>query len=209
MASEAKGRRFDSCQARHRLIVGVTGASGAILAERFLLRAREIAAVELHLILSPAALLTAQLELGKKKREWAALADRCYRFDDLAAAPASGSFPALGMVIVPCSMKTLAAVAHGFSDNLITRAAEVTLKERRRLVLAVRETPLSLVHLRNMTQVTEAGAVVMPPVPAFYAGVTTIAEAADQFAYRILALFGWDHPQAVRWSGPNERPSEG
>ncbi|HCO78141.1 MAG TPA: 3-octaprenyl-4-hydroxybenzoate carboxy-lyase [Rhodocyclaceae bacterium] len=201
MASEAKGRRFDSCRARHRLIVAVTGASGAILAERFLLRAREVAEIELHLILSPAALLTAQLELGKKRRDWTTLADTVYRHDDLAAPLASGSFPTAGMVIIPCSMKTLAAVAHGFSDNLITRAAEVTLKERRRLVLAVRETPLSLVHLRNMMLATEAGAVVMPPVPAFYAGVTTIEAAADQFACRVLDLLGWSHPNAVRWSG--------
>jgi len=196
-----------------RLVVAVTGASGALLAERLLLRVRELAGIEVHLILSPAALLTAQLELGRKRRDWAALAAVTYRANDLAAPLASGSFATAGMVVIPCSMKTLAAIAHGFSDNLIGRAAEVTLKERRRLVLAVRETPLSLVHLRNMTAVTEAGAVVMPPVPAFYAGVATMTEMADQFACRVLAQFGWSHPATVRWReavppvGDDEAPS--
>lgn len=185
--------------AKARLVVAVTGASGALLAERFLLRARELPGLELHLIVSPAALLTAQLELGKKRRDWLALADRCYRAEELAAPIASGSFPTAGMVVIPCSMKTLAAIAHGLSDNLIGRAAEVTLKERRRLVLAVRETPLSLVHLRNLVAVTEAGAVVMPPLPAFYAGVATLAEMADQFACRVLEQFGWTHPATFRW----------
>ncbi len=186
------------------LVVAVTGASGALLAHRFLLAAQEVT-LPVHLVISRAARRTARLELEDGAPDWPQLAAVCYRDEDLAAPIASGSFPTRGMVVIPCSIKTLAAVAYGLTDNLIARAADVTLKERRQLVLAVRETPLNLVHLRAMTQATEAGAIVMPPVPMFYAGATSVEAMADAFAYRVLDLFGVAHPRAVRWQGASPR----
>jgi 4-hydroxy-3-polyprenylbenzoate decarboxylase/2,5-furandicarboxylate decarboxylase 2 len=186
---------------KQRLVVGVTGASGAVVALRFLQVLRELAAWETHLILSPAAVMTAQMELGQGREAFEALADHVYNHKDIGAALASGSFLTAGMVIVPCSMNSLAAVAHGLSHNLITRAADVTLKERRRLVLVTRETPLNLVHLRNMAAVTEAGGIIFPPVPSFYLGQLDFEGYITQICGRILDLFGINAPSVKRWQG--------
>ena len=156
-----------------RIVVGITGATGAVYGVRLLQRLRENG-VETHLVVTPAGVLNAHHELGLDRKALEALADRCYSPADVGAAIASGSFVTQAMVVAPCSMKTLAAVAHGLSDNLLTRAADVTLKERRRLLLMVRETPFNLAHLRNMTAVTEMGGVIFPPLPAFYHRPQTI-----------------------------------
>jgi 4-hydroxy-3-polyprenylbenzoate decarboxylase len=166
--------------------VGVSGATGAIFAIRLLEVLRAQPDVESHLILTSAARQTIALETNVPVREVEELADFSYRINDIAAAPSSGSFRIDGMVIVPCSMNTLGAIANGVSDNLLLRAADVSLKERRRLVLVARETPLHLGHLRNMVSATESGAVVMPPVPAFYHRPTTIEQVVDQTVQRIV-----------------------
>ncbi|RDI56045.1 UbiX family flavin prenyltransferase [Nocardia mexicana] len=187
---------------RPRLIVGVTGASAPQLAVHLLTALRRSAVVETHLVISRAAHRTLELETGVRPDELAALADVCHQRGDIAASIASGSFLTMGMVVVPCSMKTLAAIAHGYSDDLLTRAADVCLKERRRLVLVARETPLSLVHLRNMTAVTEAGAVVLPPVPAFYQRPDSIADLLAHLSGKVLDQFGIAHDLSPRWEGP-------
>lgn len=183
-----------------RLIVGITGASGIVYGIRLLelLRATPI---ETHLILSDSARLALVYETDWKPREVEALAAAVHPFRDVAACVASGSFATVGMVIAPCSMRTLAEIASGATSSLLTRAADVVLKERRRLVLMVRETPLNLVHLRNMTTVTEMGAIVFPPVPAFYARPGSIAELVDFTVRRVLDLFGVDDEIAPipRW----------
>lgn len=171
---------------KKRIIVAVTGATGALYAVRVLTLLRKQADVESHLIISPAGILNLQHELDMQRSELFELADVVHNFKDVGASVASGSFKTHGMIIVPCSMRTLAAVAHGFADNLITRAADVVLKERRRLVMVVRETPFNLAHLRNMTAVTEMGAVVFPPLPAFYFRPQNITELVDHSAIRIL-----------------------
>jgi flavin prenyltransferase len=153
---------------RPRLIIAITGATGAVYGVRLLQFLRAHGLAETHVLISEAGLLSLHQELGMKRRELDALADASYALRDVGASLASGSFQSHGMVVAPCSMKTLAAIAHGLSDNLITRAADVVLKERRRLVLMVREAPLNLAHLRNMTAVTEMGGIIFPPVPAFY-----------------------------------------
>ena len=155
-------------QHRKRLIIAITGATGVIYGIRLLQVLRDIASVETHLLISEAGVLNLHQELDMKRKDVEALADVVHNVRDVGAAIASGSFQSDGMIIAPCSMKTLAAVAHGFSDNLITRAADVVLKERRRLVLMVRETPFNLAHLRNMTAVTEMGGIIFPPLPGFY-----------------------------------------
>ena len=151
-----------------RLIVGITGASGAVYGVRLLRILRNMNHIETHLVISGAAILTLRHEMGLSAAEVSLLADKTYNIGEMAAAIASGSFQSAGMIIAPCSMKTLSAIANGFCDNLMTRAADVMLKERRRLVLMVRETPLNLVHIRNMQSVTEMGGIIYPPVPAFY-----------------------------------------
>jgi 4-hydroxy-3-polyprenylbenzoate decarboxylase len=183
-----------------RLVVGITGASGAVYGVRLLQRARALG-VTTHLVVTPAGVLNAHHELGADRRELEALADQCHNPADVGACIASGSFTTDAMVVAPCSMKTLAAIAHGLSDNLLTRAADVTLKERRRLVLLVRETPFNLAHLRNMTAVTEMGGIVFPPLPAFYHRPKTIDELVDETVERVLALVGVAsaHPRA--WPG--------
>ena len=183
-----------------RVVVGITGATGAVYAVRLLKRLRE-SALETHLVVTSAGVLNVHHELGLDRRELEALADRAYNPADVGAAIASGSFATRAMVVAPCSMKTLAAVAHGLSDNLLTRAADVTLKERRRLVLMVRETPFNLAHLRNMTAATEMGAVVFPPLPAFYHRPTTIDELIDDTVERVLALLGVDGTHEKSWGG--------
>jgi 4-hydroxy-3-polyprenylbenzoate decarboxylase len=184
-----------------RLVVAITGATGAVYGVRLLEKLRARPDAETHLVLTEAALQTLHQETGLQKKDVEALADVVYSNKEIGAAIASGSFQHEGMVVAPCSMKTLAAVAHAYSDNLVTRAADVTLKERRRLVLMVRETPFNLAHLRNMTAVTEMGGVIFPPLPAFYHQPQTIAELVDHTAARVLDLFGLDDPSAPRWDG--------
>lgn len=185
---------------KQRLVVGVSGATGAIYARRLLERLREHGGVETHLVISPPGVLTIKHELGMSRSEFSRLADHVHSFRDVGATLASGSFETLGMVVAPCSVRTLAAVAHGFSDNLITRAADVTLKERRRLVLMLRETPFNLAHLRNMTAVTEMGGVIFPPLPAFYLHPQSIQDMVDHTVARVLDLFGLKVP-SPRWEG--------
>lgn len=183
-----------------RLIVGISGASGAVYGLTLLDRARALG-VETHLVVTPAGLLNVHHELGLDRKAIEARADHAYANGDVGACLASGSFEAAAMAVAPCSMRTLAAVAHGLSDNLLTRAADVTLKERRRLVLMIRETPLNLAHLRNMTAVTEMGAVVFPPLPAFYHRPATIQAMVDDTVERVLALLGVDGARPQAWSG--------
>jgi flavin prenyltransferase len=184
-----------------RLVVAITGASGAIYGVRILQALREAGGVESHLLVSEAGVLNLHQELGFGRKEVEAMADVVHNVRDVGAAIASGSFQTDGMVIAPCSMKTLAAVAHGLSDNLIARAADVVLKERRRLVLMVRETPFNLAHLRNMTAVTEMGGIIFPPLPAFYHRPQSVAELVDHTVARVLDLFDVKHQLAPRWSG--------
>lgn len=184
----------------HRLVVGITGASGALYGVRLLERSRELG-VETHLVATPAGVLNAHHELGLDRTALEALASTAYAANDIGACLASGSFDAMAMVVAPCSMKTLAAVAHGFGDNLLTRAADVTLKERRRLVLMVRETPFNLAHLRNMVAVTEMGAIVFPPLPAFYHRPATIEQLVNDSVERVLALLGLDDARPQAWQG--------
>ena len=170
-----------------RVVVGITGATGAVYGVRLLQRLRS-ADVETHLVASAAGVLSVHHELGLDRKALEALADHAYSPADIGAAIASGSFAVHAMVIAPCSMKTLAAVAHGLSDNLLTRAADVALKERRRLVMLVRETPFNLAHLRNMTAVTEMGGVIFPPLPAFYHRPASLDDLIDDTVERVLAL---------------------
>jgi 4-hydroxy-3-polyprenylbenzoate decarboxylase len=190
-----------------RLIVGLSGASGAIYGIRLLQVLRDDPTVETHLIMSPAARQTIQLETDWDPSDVDALADERYRFGDIAAAISSGSFPIDAMAVVPCSMGTLSAIALSASDNLLERAADVTLKERRRLVLAPREAPLHLGHLRLMTQVTEMGAVVCPPSPGFYTRPDTIQDLIDHTVSRLLDVIGVSlaTPLSSRWVGPPNR----
>jgi 4-hydroxy-3-polyprenylbenzoate decarboxylase len=183
-----------------RLVVGLTGASGAVYGVRLLQRARALG-VHTHLVATPAGVLNAHHELGLDRRALEALADEAHAPGDVGACIASGSHPVDAMLIAPCSMKTLAAVAHGFGDNLLTRAADVMLKERRRLLLLVRETPFNLAHLRNMTAVTEMGAIVFPPLPAFYNHPASIDEMVDDTVERVLALAGIHAAQPRAWQG--------
>jgi 4-hydroxy-3-polyprenylbenzoate decarboxylase len=183
-----------------RLVVGLTGATGAIYGVRLLARARALG-VQTHLVVTAAGVLNAHHELQLDRRELEAMADHSHAPGDVGACIASGSFDASAMAIAPCSMKTLAAVAHGLSDNLLTRAADVMLKERRRLLLMVRETPLNLAHLRNMTAATEMGAVVFPPLPAFYHRPKTVDELVDDTVERSLALLGIAGARPKAWQG--------
>ena len=184
-----------------RLIVGITGATGALYGIALLKALKSLPGWESHLVLSDAGVLNTWHELKMKRRDVEALATQAYHPKDIAAAIASGSFRTEGMVIAPCSMKTLAAVAHAHADDLVSRAADVVLKERRRLVLVPRETPLNLAHLRNMVSVTEMGAIVMPPMPAFYALPKTIDDLVQHTVGRILDLFGVDTKKVKRWTG--------
>ncbi|MFA9215906.1 MAG: UbiX family flavin prenyltransferase [Sphingomonadaceae bacterium] len=186
---------------RQRIVIGITGATGAVYGVRLLQHLQNVPAVETHLVVSDAAVLTLHQETGLARRDVEALADVVHKSGDIGASIASGSFQSDGMVIAPCSMKTLAAVAHGLSDNLITRAADVVLKERRRLVLMVRETPFNLAHLRNMTAVTEMGGIIYPPLPSFYHHPQSISDMVDHTVGRILDLYGITHALAPRWAG--------
>lgn len=189
-----------------RIVIAITGATGAVYGVRLLQHLQHTPGVETHLIVSDAAILTLHQETGLQRREVEALAHVVHKVRDVGAAIASGSFQSDGMVIAPCSMKTLASVAHGLSDNLIARAADVVLKERRRLVLMVRETPFNLAHLRNMTQVTEMGGVIFPPLPSFYQKPASIEEMVDHTVARVIDLFGIEHALAPRWAGMKPAP---
>jgi flavin prenyltransferase len=189
-----------SSPAPARIVVGITGATGALYGVRLLERLKA-SGCETHLVVSPAGVLNVHHELGLDRSALEALAHTAYSPADVGAAIASGSFTAQAMVVAPCSMKTLAAVAHGLSDNLLSRAADVTLKERRRLVLMVRETPLNLAHLRNMTAVTEMGGIIFPPLPAFYHRPTSIDDLVNDTVERALALLGVAQAQPKAWAG--------
>jgi flavin prenyltransferase len=184
-----------------RLVVAITGASGALYGLRLLHWLREAGGIETHLMISEAGALSLHHELGITRKDVESLADAVHAVRDVGACVASGSFQSEGMIIAPCSMKTLAAVAHGLCDNLISRAADVMLKERRRLVLMVRETPFNLAHLRNMTAVTEMGGVIFPPLPALYQKPADITEMVDHTVGRVLDLFGIEQSLAPQWQG--------
>jgi flavin prenyltransferase len=190
-----------------RLVVGISGASGVIYGIRLLEVLREVSGVETHLVMSTAARQTIALETEWRPTDVEGLADVTYRFGDIAASLSSGSFQTSGMIVVPCSMGTLSDVALSSSDNLLARAADVTLKERRRLVLVPRETPLHLGHLRLMVQVTEMGAILCPPVPAFYQRPETLAQVIDHTLNRLLDLLDITLPRDLtqRWEGPPRR----
>lgn len=187
-----------------RLIVGISGASGAIYGIRLLEVLHEVGEIETHLVVSSAAKVTISLETDFSLEAVEELADRVYRSGDIAAPISSGSFKTMGMVVAPCSMKTVSGIAHSYTDNLLLRAADVVLKDRRRLVLVPRETPLHLGHLRLLTQVTEMGAIVMPPTPAFYHRPQKIEEIVDQTVNRVLDLLEieLDGDLFERWQGP-------
>ncbi len=184
-----------------RLIVAITGATGAIYGVQLLQRLRKLPDIETHLLLSAAGVLSVHQELDLKRNDVESLAHVVHNVNDIGATIASGSFATMGMVIAPCSMKTLGAIANGIADNLIARAADVCLKERRRLVLLAREAPINLAHIRNMEAVTLMGGIVFPPMPAFYQRPQSIEQMVDHTLARVLDLLGIEHDLAPRWSG--------
>lgn len=192
--------------ALRRIIVAISGASGAVYGVRLLEVLQGMTDFESHLVVSDAGWRNLQHEGDLDRASVEALADQVHDVRNVGAAIASGSFQCSGMVVAPCSMRTLAAVAHGLSDNLITRAADVVLKERRRLVLMVRESPLHLVHLRNMISVTEMGGIICPPLPAFYLRPQSVSDIVDYSVARVLDLLDVPHKLAPRWEGLD--PSE-
>jgi 4-hydroxy-3-polyprenylbenzoate decarboxylase len=183
-----------------RVIVGISGATGAIYGVRLLERLRQ-AGVETHLVMSRWGTRTLLHETAYTREQVEALADVSYAATDMGAAISSGSFQTAGMVVAPCSAKTLAAIAHGYGDSLVHRAADVVLKERRKLVLAVREAPLSDVHLENMLKLSRMGVIILPPMPAFYHKPKTLDDVVDHTVARMMDQFGIEMPGAVRWSG--------
>jgi flavin prenyltransferase len=185
-----------------RLVIGITGASGAIYGVR-LLRLLQNSGVETHLVMSRSAKITLTQEMDVGIAEVSALADVVHQVDNIGASIASGSFKTMGMVIAPCSMRSLAEITTGATSSLVTRAADVALKERRRLVLLVREAPLHLGHLRSMTAATEMGAIVYPPVPAFYARPASLEQMVDHTLGRVLDLFDIENTAVSRWAGLN------
>ena len=193
---------------KKRLIVGITGATGAVYGVEILKALREVKGWESHLVLSDAGALNVWHELKMKRKEVEKLAALAYHPKDIAATISSGSYLTEGMVVAPCSMKTLAAVAHAHADDLLSRAADVVLKERRRLVILPRETPLNLAHLRNMAAVTEMGGVIFPPVPAFYAKPKSLEDLVAHSVARVLDLFGVHCARLERWQGMKGTPPE-
>lgn len=181
-----------------RLIVGISGASGVIHGVR-LLEALKALPVETHLVMTRTAELTLAHETDLKLSDVRRLADVAYKIDDLAAAISSGSYRTMGMIVAPCSMRSLSEIAHGITSNLLTRAADVVLKERRKLVLVARETPLHTIHLRNMTTLAEMGAIIAPPVPAFYNRPKSLDDIIDHTVGRLLDLFDLDTGKVKRW----------
>lgn len=190
-----------NASAPRRIIVAISGASGAVYGVRLLQVLQGMADIESHLVVSDAGWRNLKLELDMDRVSVEAMADHVHDTRNVGAAIASGSFKCSAMVIAPCSMRTLAAVAHGLGDNLLTRAADVVLKERRRLVLLVRESPLHLTHLRNMVSVTEMGGIICPPMPAFYLHPQSIDDIVNQSVARALDLLGVPHDLAPRWEG--------
>ena len=184
-----------------KIVVGVTGASGSILGWRLLEKLRNVGHVETHLVMSRSGERTAWLEMGKKASEFREMADVNYPQEDIGARLASGSFVTRAMVVAPCSIHSMSAIAHGITDNLITRAADVTLKERRRLILMVREMPFHLGHLRSMVQLAEMGAIVAPPVPGFYNKPETVMDIVDHCVDRVMDLLGLPAADVRRWDG--------
>jgi 2,5-furandicarboxylate decarboxylase 2 len=193
---------------KKRLVVGITGATGAVYGLEVLKALKNLPDWESHVVLSDAGALNLWHELKMKRKDLERMADAAYHPKDIAATIASGSFLTEGMVIAPCSMKTLAAVAHAHADDLVSRAADVVLKERRRLVLLPRETPLNLAHLRNMATVTEMGGIIFPPVPAFYALPKSIDDLVAHTVARVLDLFGIHSAKLARWRGMKGTPEE-
>jgi 4-hydroxy-3-polyprenylbenzoate decarboxylase len=191
-----------------RLVVAITGASGSIYGWRLLEKLRAAGGVETHLIMTRSGERTAFLEMGKAAADFKALADCSYPVEDIGCRLASGSFPTAGMVIAPCSIHTMSAIASGISSNLAIRAADVTLKERRRLVLMVRESPLHLGHLRSMTALAEMGAIVAPPVPAFYHKPESVDDIVNHSVERVLDLIGLPSPDTQRWDGADKPRSK-
>lgn len=191
-----------------KLVVAVTGATGSIYAVK-LLEALKASKVDVHLIVSHWAEKTLQMEMGLTVGDIEAMSDYYYEEDDLSAPVSSGSFQHDGMVIIPCSMKTLAAIAHGFDENLIVRAADVTLKERRKLILVPRETPLNTIHLNNMLTLSQLGAVIMPPMPAFYYNPKSIDDLVIHLVGRILDHLGQEQQLVSRWGEASSPPDKG
>jgi 4-hydroxy-3-polyprenylbenzoate decarboxylase len=183
------------------LIIGITGATGVIYGIRLLEVLASIDDVETHLILSESSKQIIKYETGKKAEEIEKLADFSYHIDDIGARLASGSFKRDGMIVAPCTIKTMSALANSYSDNLLLRSGDVTLKERNRLVLLVRETPLHIGHIKNMERLCEMGAIIMPPIPAFYHRPKTILDIVDQTIGKVLDLFGIENNLFPRWSG--------
>jgi 4-hydroxy-3-polyprenylbenzoate decarboxylase len=186
---------------KRRVVVAITGASGAIYGMRLLAHLRDAGNVESHVIVSNAGALNAHHELGLKRGEIEEMADVAHSVNEIGASVASGSFHCHAMVVAPCSAKTLAAIASGYAENLVARAADVCLKERRALILMVREAPLHLVHLRNMETLTQMGGIIFPPAPAFYFRPRTIEEMVDQTLARVLDLIKIKHSLAPQWTG--------
>lgn len=184
-----------------KIVIGISGASGSIYGLRLMEKLRTRPEVEIHLVLTRSGERTAWLETGKKAAEIKELAHHCYPVEDIGSRLASGSFPTEAMVIAPCSIHTMSAIAHGISSNLLIRAADVTLKERRKLILMVRETPFHTGHLRAMTALSEMGAIIAPPIPGFYTKPATVMEIVDFSVDRILDLLGLPSGDAVRWDG--------
>ena len=184
-----------------KIVVGVTGASGSILGWRLLEKLQTVDRVETHLILSRSGERTAWLEMGKKAAEFREMADVNYPMEDIGARLASGSFATHAMVVAPCSIHSMSAIAYGITDNLITRAADVTLKEHRRLILMIREMPFHLGHLRTMVQLAEMGTIIAPPVPGFYNKPETVLDIVDHCVDRVLDLIGLPSADARRWDG--------
>ena len=193
----AEGRRQKA--EKSRLILGISGASGVILGIRALELMCQFEEIETHLVISPAAKLTISAETDWKFPDVIDLADVVHNYNDIGAAIASGSFKTMGMIVIPCSIKTLSAIANSYADNLLARAADVTLKEGRPLLLVVRETPLHRGHIRLMDQAAEAGAVIFPPVPAFYAKPQSVDEIVDNLVGRVLARIGIQNDQYFKW----------
>ncbi len=191
--------RLEPC--KKRLIIALTGATGAIYGIRMLQVLHALDEWESHVIISSAGLVNLKFELNMGKSDIGSLADKVHGINDIAAAVSSGSFKTEGMIIAPCSMKTLAAIAHGFGDNLITRAADVQLKERRKVVLMPRETPLNLAHVRNMVTATEMGAILYPPMPAFYNKSDSVMDMVNEAVGRILEMFGIEAHLHQEWTG--------
>ena len=183
-----------------RLVIGISGASGAVLGIRLLEACRKLD-LETHLVISKAGEITIAQETNRSVSEVRALASHTHKSADIGAAIASGSYPTMGMAVVPCSIRTMSEIATGVTSSLLTRAADVTLKERRKLLLAVRETPFHTGHLRTLTQLSEMGAIIAPPVPAFYTKPETTAEIVDQFTGHLLRLMGIDNDLAREWTG--------